>query len=112
MDHHQYVKQKRNEIVATATAMINGTIDLIGGCRKLVTLRYEAEVQDDDLFDPIIAIESDTDHLPVEEQRLQCSADYLVKVDKEKEEYLKAAKVDIIRACGEIVNKYISYKSI
>jgi hypothetical protein len=97
---------KRAELVAVATAMTAGEMNLIEGVRKITALRHDVENPDDEIFMPIRAIESETDHFPIGAARAHCAPDYLQRADEEMELYLADAKADILAACREIVRAY------
>ena len=97
---------KRTELVTVAEAMIDGKMNLIEGVRKITALRHDVENPDDEIFMPIRAIESETDHFPIGAARTQCAPDFLKRADEEMERYLAEAKADILAACKEIVRAY------
>ena len=94
---------KRSELVAVASAMIGGDMNLIEGVRKIATLCHHVDDPDGEVFIPIRAIESETDHFPLGAARAQCSAEYLKRADDEMERYLADARGDVVVACQEIV---------
>jgi hypothetical protein len=49
-------------------------------------------------------ISSDTDHLPLSHVRETCSAEFLVKSDKELAEIIEYYRVDVVSACNLIVS--------
>jgi hypothetical protein len=102
---------KRAELVSVAEAMIVGKMDLIEGVRKITALRHEIGDGDDQVFVPIRAIESETDHFPVGAIRTQYTSDYLKRLDEEMTLYLADAKQDILGACREIVRMYSKVSS-
>jgi len=55
---------KRQEVVEICTLMINSDINLIEGCRKLTSLCEQVDEGENEIFFPIVAIESETDHFP------------------------------------------------
>jgi hypothetical protein len=97
---------KRAELIAVAAAMIDGKMSLIEGVRKITALRHAVGNPDDEIFMPILAIESETDHFPIGPARVQCAPDYLTGADAEMQRYLADAKDDILAACREIVRAY------
>ena len=97
---------KRTELIAVAAAMIDGKMNLIEGVRKITALRHDVENPDDEIFMPIRAIESETDHFPIGPARAQYAPDYLKRADEEIERYLADAKDNILAACREIVRVY------
>lgn len=100
------IKDKRSELVAAATAMLNGALNPIEGARKICELRYQVGDPDNEVFMPIRAIESETDHFPIGENRNQCAPDYLQRMDEEMGRYLADARGDITSACREIIRVY------
>ncbi len=95
---------KRAEIVAIATAMIDGTTNLIEGVRRIMALQHDVEDPKNALFMPLRAIESETDHFPIGSMREQCALQYLRQADDEMERYLADARSDILAACLELVS--------
>lgn len=96
----------RQEIVDLCTLMINNDIDLIAGCRKLTSLCEQVDEGENEIFFPIVAIESETDHFPIGTMRENCSENFLNKADKEMAEYLREVSPDIISYCKEIINYF------
>ncbi len=97
---------KRSELVDVATAMLEGRMNLIVGVRKINALRHAVQPPDHEVFMPIRAVESETDHFPLGEIRKYCAADYLQKMDEEMNRYLVNAKQDIFSACKEIIRVF------
>ncbi len=97
---------KRQEIVELCTLMIDNDIDLIEGCRKLTSLCEQVDDGENEIFFPIVAIESETDHFPIGSMRENCSESFLNRADEEMAEYLREVKPDIISSCKEIINYF------
>ena len=70
--------ETRAELVRVATAMINCEVGLIEGVRKHCSLSYAVGDPDNEVFLPIHAIDSETDHFPIGEVRSTCAPSYLV----------------------------------
>jgi len=51
-------------------------------------------------------IESDTDHLPIEKIRENCSKTMLENADKELTNVIDFYKQDVVQACNDILSKY------
>lgn len=100
------ILDNRSELMAVALAMIGGHIHLIEGLRKICTLRYDIDELNNDVFNPICGMESETDHFPLGEVRKYCDASYLQKMDEDLRHYLDDAKDDIIKACKDIVEEF------
>jgi hypothetical protein len=72
----------------------------------ICSLRFAVGDPDNDVFMPIRAIESETDHFPLEEVRSRCAPDYLRRIDAEMQRYLSDARQDILDACKEIIRVF------
>lgn len=97
---------KRAEIIALANSMLNDEINLIEGARKLCALRFVSGDPENEVFMPIRAVESETDHFPFGELRSRFAPDYLQRLDIEMDNYIKSAREDILNACREILRVY------
>jgi hypothetical protein len=94
----------RVQLVDVALDMLAGRVHLIAGARRITELCTVVGGEDDPLFFPIRAAESDTDHLPVgEAARARCAADWLERADAEMDGYISKARQDILDTCREIV---------
>ena len=86
--------------------MTDEKFNLIEGCRQLVSLCSQVSEADNEIFFPIRAINSETDHFPIGAMRELCSEEYLEQADKEMAEYLQEVKSDIFSSCKEIINYF------
>ncbi len=99
----------RRAAVDIARGVLAGTSDPITSARKLARLRFSVDVADDDSdFTCFVAIDSETDALPVGHERETWSADALVRLDKEIAEartwattYGRSAFESVVRRFGE-----------
>jgi hypothetical protein len=106
MEHLDFIDSKRKELVATATAMLFGEINLIWGIRRILSLSGEIGDGGNEVYIPVRAIDSETDHFPLGDVRLNWESGALGRMDIEMEDYLTEAKEDILRSCQEIVQFY------
>lgn len=97
---------KREELVGLANSMLAGEVNLIEGVRKMCSLRFAIGDPENDVFIPLRAIDSETDHYPLGEMRARCADDYLRRMDTEMENYLEEARQDILDVCRDIVRIY------
>lgn len=72
-----------NAILDTCRELLDDSIPLIDGCRRLSSLRHEIGASQSAAFDPFVAIDSETDHLPFGEVRAHCTPEWLEKADAE-----------------------------
>ena len=108
--NQQYVAVVRKCVVETACSMLNGDVSFLDGTRTLVSLRHEAAVRDDDCdFMALVAIDSDTDDLPlghVREHWSQESLEKLIPEIKKAEEWAKKFGSD---ACESLIRRFHVY---
>jgi hypothetical protein len=95
----------RLAIIATATKMLAGEMDLIEGCRTILRYRDQLTERLDALFVTLEGIESETDDFPVGTVRDAWDPSALNMKDMKKAEYLRGAKGPLLEACREIISK-------
>lgn len=109
MSHEEYVIKIRSELVETASKMLDGELDLIEGCRRIVRLRFELDEPEDEIFLPLVGVESETDDLPIGNLRDELSSDALSSKDQEKANYLAKVKSNILDTCERIIAKFSNH---
>ena len=86
MQHEELVRSIRRQAVATAKGMLAHEIGFLVGARTLAALHPEAGVADDDAdFLAFVGIDSETDDLPLGEQRLHWDAQALARLEPDIE---------------------------
>lgn len=105
-DQLDRVSARRHELVAVASGMLTGGVNLIEGMRRICALRFAIEDPENEVFLPIRAMESETDSFPMGAMRSNCGEDYLKRADAEMESYLADTRDDILQACREIVRTF------
>lgn len=96
----------RQEVVDAATAIIDGRLDLVRGCRKLNHLCRGIEPYNQKIFLSITGFESETDDYPLDDVRQHYDEKHLAKLDQEMLEYCDRARSSILGACRLIVAEY------
>src|SRR5260370_34282553 len=91
--HTEECQQARAAAVETLASLIAGSIGLINASRKLSSLRHQltGDKLDDD-WRVFVGVDSETDHLPVGEERKHWQTDDLAKKDveiKKNEEFYR-----------------------
>ena len=102
----------RGKIVAVCEAILNEEIGVIAGSRILNRLEFElidysvGKFDRDEDFIPFVAIDSDTDHLPVDRERVNWSAEALAQKDKEIAESEAFHKDSAFAACRNLITRF------
>ena len=112
MRNEEYAIFIRGKIIAICEAMLNEEIGVIAGSRILCSLEHELfhrEVgwfQNEEDFIPFVAINSETDHLPVDYERKNWSVEALQRKDKEIEKAEASHKEDAFEACRKLIERF------
>src|SRR5262245_62100714 len=93
------------EIADVAQGMLNGSVELLAGCRKLVRLRIDAAAPASPAFNAITGVESETDDYPLGEKRNAYSAELLDKLDSDVSTYLDEVRPAVLQSCREIIEE-------
>ena len=96
----------QNQIAAVAQGMLSGEVGIVEGCRRLVQLSSRLDEGDDGLFAPIVAVESETEDLPLGEARSLWSAEALASKDREVSVYLGQVGETVLEVCRTLVKRY------
>jgi len=104
MNESEEQNNGRQEIHAVAQAILAGTTHPIDGIRLLSSLRYKIGQEDSEVFYLIVALDSDSDTFPRGDFRDECSPAYLVRKDKEMDEFVSLYLNDLHKACREILD--------
>ena len=102
----------RGKIVAICEAMLREEIGIITGSRILKSLGFELFADHDEDFSMFVAIDSETDHLPVDFERRNWSIEALERKDKEIENYEASAKADAFETCRKLIKRFAIYGGI
>jgi hypothetical protein len=86
--------------------MLAGSVGIVDGCRRLVELFHRLDVDDDDLFMAIRAVESETEILPVGDARSLWIPEALEAKEKKIKPYLEAVRPEVLGVCEALVQRY------
>ena len=113
MKSEEYSAFIRGKIVAICEAMLKEEIGVIAGSRRLHRLGFEfCEVEDEELvqhdkdFLTFIAVDSETNHLPVDWERQNWSVEALARNDKEIAEAEALYQDDGFAACRKLIERF------
>jgi hypothetical protein len=91
----------RQEIAAVAQSMLDGSMELLHGCRVICTLQHQlsqAELHNNDLL-VIVGIESELDDCPTGHARQHWEPSALADKDRERDDYLRRVGDRLTNAC-------------
>jgi hypothetical protein len=94
----------RLAVIAAASKMLAGELDLLEGCRTILSYRRCLEDRMAPALLILEGIESETEALPVGKARDAWDPIALKEKDREKEEYLRRAKAPLLEACRAIIS--------
>jgi hypothetical protein len=85
---------------------LRGEAKVLLGVRKLCRLHYELFDQIDDDFILFIGVDSETDGLPLGDERKYWNEKVLIKKDKEIAEYETRVKQEVLDACRKLIERF------
>lgn len=97
----------RGKIVAICESMLAEEMGIIAGSRRLTALALKLCGGHDEDFETFLLIESDTDHLPVDRERLNWSDDALRRKDSEIAECETFYRNDAFAACRKLIERFV-----
>jgi hypothetical protein len=102
-EHKQFISRK---IVAIAKNIISGELGVIAGARQLGGLGHYVEAGRDPDFTFFIAIDSETDDLPIGEVRKLWNPEALRTKDAELIAYESSVREKAFEICRRLIQKY------
>jgi hypothetical protein len=100
------MKQKA-QVIEIANKVLANQIGIIEGARELAHLRWQ--VTDDEFdpdFIPFVAVDSETDALPIGEERVYWASKVLVEKDQEIKEADDFYREKILAACRILIARF------
>src|SRR5664279_2506097 len=80
--HEEYVALQRSRVAALARDILTGNVDVLEAAHEIAHLRWEIEAPDNDAaLDLFVGIESETDALPIGEERQHWSSEALARLE-------------------------------
>lgn len=93
----------RTEIREVAKQLLQGSVQIIPGCRELIRLFRDSNLPDSKAFDTVLAVTSETDDYLVGDIRAAYSPEFLSRLDAEIEVYVDLVRPTVFLACSEIL---------
>jgi hypothetical protein len=105
--HEEYARSVRRAVVSTAQAMLDGKLSFLIGSRQLAALRLETNTAADDAdFLIFVAIDSETDALPLGAVREHWDQSALTRLEPEIEEAEHWASTVGADACRSLITRF------
>lgn len=96
----------RGQIVAICESVLAEEIGVIAGSRRLKRLGWQLNGAHDPDFITFVAVDSETDHLPVDSERANWSAEALERKDAEIAHAEKLYQEDVFLACRKLIERF------
>lgn len=96
----------RGQIVAICESVLAEEIGVIAGSRRLNRLGLQLYGARDPDFVTFAGVDSETDHLPVDAERANWSAEALERKDREIAHAEKTYQEDVFLACRKLIERY------
>jgi len=93
------------KIVETAQRILSGNLGIVAGARQLSGLGFDVGAEHDSDFIFFVGIDSETDHLPVEEVRARWSAEALKIKDEELRSFERSVRDRAFEVCRSLIQK-------
>jgi hypothetical protein len=106
LNHEEYIQRQRAQVLAICKGMLAGDIGIILGSRMLTRLRFEVDEEEDPDFLIFKAIDSETDHLPVDEERQNWAESTLLRKDVEIKKYEDFHRGEAFEGCHALITKF------
>lgn len=106
LSRDEYRELVRGKIVSVARAVLDGEVGIITGSRKLRRLGFELGDETEPDFITFIAVDSETDHLPIGRERENWSEEALRRKDIEVSESESLYRERVLKACERLVERF------
>ena len=100
------VEEQHREMVRVARRILDGSIGIVAGARQITRLRFGSTAENDSDVLVFIAIDSETDHLPLGDVRRHWSAEALRAKDEELRGFEDWAREHTFKACKSLIARY------
>lgn len=98
-----WVDDAPERAIALARRVLRGELRVIEGCRALSSMRWEFGADMTDQFSPFVAIDSETDHLPVGAVRNLWAVEALARKDLEIDRCEELYRTQALEACSVLI---------
>jgi len=106
MDQNAANFARGQRIALVAGWIISGAIGIVEGCREIVRLHWALPERDDNIFDLIEAVDSETEDFPVGDLRHLWESEALAKKTLEIKAYIDQIRDEVIKNCQLLIEKY------
>lgn len=96
----------KREIASVARKILSGQLGILEGSRSLAQLSGRLQERNDDLFAAVLAVESETDELPLGPERSNWSEEALSRKDADAEDYVIRVRDVVLQTCEKLVEAY------
>ena len=105
-EYKDHILALQRDVLEICQSVIKGSTGVIDASRKLRNLHYQMFQNVDDDFRIFIGIESETDHLPVGDERQYWDVAVLSEKDKEIAEYEDKVIKVVVESCKKLIDRF------
>jgi hypothetical protein len=102
-EHRQFLSRK---VVTAAQSILSGELGVIAGARQLCGLGHQIGADRDPDFTFFVAIESESDHLPIGEVRQHWNQEALRVKDEEIASFEAFYREQAFEICQRLIERY------
>jgi len=99
-------KRLKAEVASIAARVLDGTVGITEGARRIVTLGQRLGIDKDADFTTFVGIDSETDQFPLGPARSHWAADSLTRYDAERQKIEDFYQRYAEQACRSLIQKY------
>jgi hypothetical protein len=115
MTHEEYVNNERyyirGKIIAICEAVLAEEIGIIAASRRLTALGLNLFDDHDEDFITFVAVDSETDHLPINIERKNWDAEALKRKDVEIAAAEALYKDSVTEACRKLIERFVIWNN-
>ena len=98
--------QDCRDVVQVSRSILNQTMGVTDGARRLAALRFRVRAESDSDFLVFAGIDSETDNFPLGDIRSRWSQDALARSDGERKRIEAHWRQSVEMACRSLIHKY------
>jgi hypothetical protein len=100
-----HVRAHRDQVLEALRDLSEGKVPFLDGVRRVLALTGETRGFDRDI-DILVAIDSETTHLPSESAKKYCSQDWLQMCETEERQIESISRAEVQELCRTLITRF------